>query len=212
MQIRVCLNDCCMQFDLQTKKQFYLFFRSLILSYVYIFCYINVEDTKTKPRIIIFYTVTFIENVLLVVLWTLSVKASLDFEKSERQTVIISVVVLFVTGICFMLLYYQLFHVSKLGTGNGNPDQIPNGLNCRSSLVPNDKSHTTGNCNQVWLSGSFLYLYIALFIFQRFSLNKRAKRKKGRKLKQNLAKKPSFHEFAPKCWLRVLFPEKTHFQ
>ena len=161
MQIRVCLNDCCMQFDLQTKKQFHLFFRSLILSYVYIFCYINVEDTKTKPRIIIFYTVTFIENVLLVVLWTLSVKASLDFEKSERQTVIISVVVLFVTGICFMLLYYQLFHVSKLGTGNGNPDQIPNGLNCRSSLVPNDKSHTTGNCNQVWLSGSFLYLHIA---------------------------------------------------
>lgn len=124
-------------------------FRSLILSYVYIFCYINVEDTKTKPRIIIFYTVTFIENVLLVVLWTLSVKASLDFEKSERQTVIISVVVLFVIGICFMLLYYQLFHVSKLGSGNGNGDQVPNGLNCRSSLVPNDKSHSTGNCNQV---------------------------------------------------------------
>jgi hypothetical protein len=88
--------------------------------------------------------VTLIENVLLVVLWTLSVKASLDFEKSERQTVIISVVVLFVTGIFFMLLYYKLFHVSKLGD-NGNV-QVPSGSNCRSSLVPSDKStHSNGN-------------------------------------------------------------------
>ena len=121
-------------------------FRSLILSYVYIFCYINVEDTKTKPRIVIFYTVTLIENVLLVVLWTLSVKASLDFEKSERQTVIISVVGLFVAGIFFMLLYYKLFHVSKLGD-NGNV-QVPSGSNCRSLFVPSDKS-SQSNGNQV---------------------------------------------------------------
>jgi hypothetical protein len=57
---------------------------------VYIFCYINVEDTRTQTRIVIFYVVTLAENVLLVVLWTLSVKASLDFEKAERQNVIIS--------------------------------------------------------------------------------------------------------------------------
>ena len=34
--------------------------------------------------------------------------------------------------------------------------------------------------------------------------------KKSRKLRQNLEKKLCF-EFAPKCWLRVFFPEKKHF-
>jgi hypothetical protein len=106
-----------------------------------------VEDTaNTKPRIIIFYAVTIIENILLVVLWTLSIKASLDFEKSERQNVIISVVVLFVCGILFMLLYYKLFHVSKLGNGEGGLDQPVSGTNCRSSLVPTQKAcHGQGN-------------------------------------------------------------------
>ena len=122
--------------------------RSLILSYVYIFCYINVEDINTKPRILIFYAVTIVENVLLVVLWTLSVKASLDFEKSDRQNVIVSVVGLFFGGIAFMLLYYKLFHVSKLGNGEPEVDQTGNGNNCRTSLVPTQKSGC-GSGNQV---------------------------------------------------------------
>ena len=118
------------------------------MSYVYIFCYINVEDTNTKPRIAIFYAVTFAENILLVVLWTISVKASLDFEKSERQNVIVAVVAMFLCGIAFMLLYYKLFHVSKLGNHEADPDQAGNGNQCRTSLVPAQKSNC-GSGNQV---------------------------------------------------------------
>jgi len=58
----------------------FFYCRSLILSYVYIFCYINVEDSNTKIRMVFFYIMTFVENILLVVLWTLSVKASLDYD------------------------------------------------------------------------------------------------------------------------------------
>ena len=138
----------CPPIDQVVELKFHFLPRSLILSYVYIFCYINVEDINTKPRILIFYAVTIVENVLLVVLWTLSVKASLDFEKSDRQNVIVSVVGLFFGGIAFMLLYYKLFHVSKLGNGEPEVDQTGNGNNCRTSLVPTQKSGC-GSGNQV---------------------------------------------------------------
>jgi hypothetical protein len=57
----------------------------------------------------------------------------------------ISVVALFASGIVFMLLYYKLFHVSKLGNhgdvdGDAALDPAASANNCRASLVTSQKS------------------------------------------------------------------------
>ena len=63
---------------------------------------------------------------------------------------IVAVVSLFFCGIAFMLLYYKLFHVSKLGSAEAEAEVDPagNGNTCRTSLVPTQKSGC-GNGNQV---------------------------------------------------------------
>lgn len=94
---------------------------SFILSYVHNIAYINVEKkANTRLKIAAYYAVTLAENVLLVALWTTSVRASLDFDAEERRDVVMSVVLAFVGGLFFMLLYYRLFHTSKISF---NPSQ-----------------------------------------------------------------------------------------
>lgn len=90
---------------------------SFVLSYIYIFSYINVEErARTKVRVAMYYTVTVAENVLLVSLWTTSVRASLDFDPQDRRNLVVTVVLLFFAGIAFMLVYYRLFHTSKISS------------------------------------------------------------------------------------------------
>ena len=83
---------------------------SFILSYIHNIAYINVEkNSDTRLKIAVYYAVTFIENILLVSLWTTSSPPAklLDFNAEQRRDVVMTVVLAFVVGLFFMLLYYR---------------------------------------------------------------------------------------------------------
>ena len=46
-------------------------FLSFFVSYIHIFCYLNLEEQNTKLKILTFYTIMLVENILLIALWTL---------------------------------------------------------------------------------------------------------------------------------------------
>lgn len=77
---------------------------TLLLSFVYIFAYINLQDGSHKQKMTTFYVVMFLENCLLVFLWSIGIW-------HERSTNWINVPVLvfvsFFVGISFMLAYYR---------------------------------------------------------------------------------------------------------
>ena len=90
---------------------------SFILSYVHNIAYINVDkETDTKVKVAIFYVVTLVENILLVSLWMTSYGASLEFEPEQRRDVLMIVILSFLGGLFFMVLYYRLFHHSKISS------------------------------------------------------------------------------------------------
>ena len=47
---------------------------SFFVSYIHIFCYLNLEEQNTKLKIVTFYTIMLVENILLVALWTLGLQ------------------------------------------------------------------------------------------------------------------------------------------
>merc|ERR1719412_720607 len=81
------------------------------MSYIYNFCYLNLDKTKIKTRMGLFYSLIIVENILLVCLWSVSIKTFTDQYSQEEKLKIFS----FVIGLLFMLLYYNYFHATKLG-------------------------------------------------------------------------------------------------
>ena len=91
-------------------------FKCLVLSYVYNFCYLNLDKTKIRTRMALFYSLIIVENILLVCLWSVSIKTSLnEYTQQEKLKIFGLVIGSFVIGILFMLLYYKYFHATKLG-------------------------------------------------------------------------------------------------
>ena len=91
-------------------------FKCLIISYVYNFAYLNLDKTKTKTRMALFYSLIIVENILLVCLWSVSIQTSLnEYSQNEKLKVFGLVIGSFVIGILFMLIYYKYFHATKLG-------------------------------------------------------------------------------------------------
>ena len=91
-------------------------FKCLVISYVYNFCYLNLEKTKIKTRMALFYSLIIVENILLVCLWSVSIKTQIiQYSQQEKLQIFGLVIGCFVTGILFMLLYYKYFHATKLG-------------------------------------------------------------------------------------------------
>ncbi len=100
---------------------------AFVLSYVYNFSYINVDvqaQNTSRLRVLIYYSVTFMENILLVSLWTTSVRASLDFAPDQRRDIVLSVVLAFIAGLFFMATYYRLFHTSKISYAGSGEDEV----------------------------------------------------------------------------------------
>ena len=89
--------------------------KCFVLSYIYVFCYLNLDKSKTKTRMALFYSLILVENILLVCLWSVSIRTTLEFSQQEKLKVFCIVIASFVIGIIFMLLYYKYFHATKLG-------------------------------------------------------------------------------------------------
>ena len=89
--------------------------KSLVVSYIYIFSYLNLDKANIKLRMALYYVVTMAENLLLVSLWSVSLTASIHHSYEDRVRVFLAVCLPFVGGMIFMLLYYRYFHATKLG-------------------------------------------------------------------------------------------------
>ncbi|CAL8070484.1 unnamed protein product [Orchesella dallaii] len=85
---------------------------SAIVAVVYTFCYINVQETNSRTKVVVYYVTMFLENSLLLGVYLIAVR----YEDVIwfRTQVTWSVYLCFGGGLCFMGLYYKYFHVKKL--------------------------------------------------------------------------------------------------
>lgn len=91
-------------------------FLASLLAFVYIFVYVNLHEINHRQKMVIFYTVMFLENSLLIGVWAVGVnRTDIHLDHRPRPTVLIlTLLALFFGGICFMGLYYRFFHVRRL--------------------------------------------------------------------------------------------------
>ncbi|XP_011312772.1 uncharacterized protein [Fopius arisanus] len=102
-------------------------FLASLLAFVYIFAYVNLHETNHRQKMLIFYTVMFLENSLLIGVWAVGINEDhYRFTNQPKPVILILILIaLFFGGLCFMALYYRFFHVRRLryeagGRMNGN--------------------------------------------------------------------------------------------
>ena len=111
--------------------------KCLVLSVVYMIDFINIEDSSTKVRMSLFYLIMFIENMLLVSLWSTFTLVTLNYTFEERTKAFILTAIPFLLGIVFMFIYYQFFHVNKTAQGglsSGNKSDPESSLRQRGKI------------------------------------------------------------------------------
>nr|XP_012149599.1 PREDICTED: uncharacterized protein LOC100881066 isoform X2 [Megachile rotundata] len=88
-----------------------------LLAFVYIFAYVNLHETNHRQKMVIFYTVMFLENSLLIGVWIVGINRS-DLLPHQHHpnpiTLVLTFLALFFGGMFFMGLYYRFFHVRRL--------------------------------------------------------------------------------------------------
>lgn len=92
-------------------------FLASLLAFVYVFAYVNLHETNHRQKMIIFYTVMFLENSLLIGIWAVGVNSPNlpPLQHQPRPIVLgLSLLALFFGGLFFMGLYYRFFHVRRL--------------------------------------------------------------------------------------------------
>ncbi|EFN84142.1 uncharacterized protein LOC105183515 [Harpegnathos saltator] len=92
-------------------------FLASLLAFVYIFAYVNLHETNHRQKMVIFYTVMFLENSLLIGVWVAGVNRT-DLMPHQHHphpvTLVLILLALFFGGMFFMGLYYRFFHVRRL--------------------------------------------------------------------------------------------------
>ncbi|XP_074099680.1 uncharacterized protein LOC141527867 [Cotesia typhae] len=117
-------------------------FLASLLAFVYVFAYVNLHETNHRQKMIIFYTVMFLENCLLISVWAVGASAEIgrqvqigavnpDQAQIKPVTLVLILMALFFGGLFFMGLYYRFFHVRRLGyeaggrmNANGMPQDV----------------------------------------------------------------------------------------
>ncbi|KAL0276641.1 UNVERIFIED_CONTAM: hypothetical protein PYX00_004171 [Menopon gallinae] len=107
---------------------------SLLIAFIYIFSYINLQQVNHRQKMVTFYVVMLLENALLVAVWLAGVWPEYNF------LVPLLILVSFFVGICFMGLYYRIFHVRRLTYWSGGRQ---GGCEC-----PGSNSSTTRLANK----------------------------------------------------------------
>uniref|UniRef100_A0A8B9NXE1 XK-related protein n=1 Tax=Apteryx owenii TaxID=8824 RepID=A0A8B9NXE1_APTOW len=82
---------------------------NMVVGIIYIFCWFNVKEGRSRYRMCIYYVITLSENAALTVLWFLYYdrKITSDFDALILVCVVSSS---FALGIFFMFIYYCLLH------------------------------------------------------------------------------------------------------
>ena len=78
-----------------------------IIAFVMVIDYINLQEVHHRQKMVIFYFVMFVENILLTTACTFG---SMTYSVS----LIFNFIALFATGLTFMLIYYSCFHIRRL--------------------------------------------------------------------------------------------------
>ncbi|CAG7785204.1 unnamed protein product [Allacma fusca] len=121
---------------------------SMLIAVVYIFCYINVQESKSRNKILIFYVTMFLENSLLFSVWLIAARGHEFWYRDYATSFVFAG---FLAGIAFMCLYYRYFHVKKLSyayeTGTTSTFR-----GSRGSSIAN----RTGNSNSEANSGAWM--------------------------------------------------------
>nr|XP_027199428.1 uncharacterized protein LOC113793578 [Dermatophagoides pteronyssinus] len=88
-------------------------FGASALAWIYVFCFVNMEDNHSRYRMLAFYMMMFAENILL-----LSISMFFDNRLSKvhgyRSLAICLVFGSFLFGVIFMCIYYRYFHIRNL--------------------------------------------------------------------------------------------------
>jgi len=122
---------------------------SVFVSYIHIFCYVNLEEQSTKLKIVTFYSIMLVENILLIALWTLGEQFTTGLAGWDRNKIFIAVFSSFFLGLFFMLIYYRFFHVRKLAAAlNYNQEAVekPRKPQSPSYSSSDDPAVTVFNC------------------------------------------------------------------
>ena len=137
---------------------------SIFVSYIHIFCYVNLEEQSTKVKIITFYSIMLVENILLLALWTLGERVTTSVVGWDRDKIFIAVSASFVLGLVFMVIYYKYFHVRKIAaalsvdTEPGREEKGRAGGRRLTSAAANLSSDTDNGEGRESLSWTNIYL------------------------------------------------------
>ncbi|XP_054717870.1 uncharacterized protein LOC129227348 [Uloborus diversus] len=104
------------------KKTMY----SMLIAFVYIFCYINLQEINAQQKMVAFYVTMFLENSLLMAVF-LFLKGNAEW---YHNTAICIAWGGFLVGMLFMVLYYKFFHIQHL----------------KHSLTPSDVESHCADC------------------------------------------------------------------
>ena len=68
---------------------------SVFMSYIHVFCYVNLEEKSTKCKIFTFYVIMLVENILLVALWTFQS----EIDRMDKLRIVVGVFSSFFLGV-----------------------------------------------------------------------------------------------------------------
>lgn len=122
---------------------------SVIVAFVYIFCYINLQEASSRHKIITFYMTMFLENSLLMAVWLGQRPATMWFE--------IPVVSVawggFIIGVVFMVIYYRFFHIRQMKYTNASNESMAN-FSCAACQSRSCSDHVIRSTSNVFSEAS----------------------------------------------------------
>lgn len=105
-----------------------------LVSYIYIFCHVNMSVEKTKFHYITYYTIMFLENSLLTAIWFFTAQDTNNF---KIHVIVVIIGFSYLISIISMLLYHRFFHIPSMKISLYGKDKIcvqDGCINCKLSL------------------------------------------------------------------------------
>ncbi len=91
------------------NNEFLEFCFRAMAAFVHIFCFINLLEGHSRLRCLAFYTLVYMENITLILLWYIPGSTTMQFSWYITPALIF-VILGFIIGIFFQLAYYKCFH------------------------------------------------------------------------------------------------------
>lgn len=94
------------------KRPFREYLFNMVMGVVYIFCFVNLKEEKTRYKYCVYYVIMFLENCVCISLWYHCSDDTTWYHKPAIAWVFLS----FIMGITCMLVYYTFLHPSGAAT------------------------------------------------------------------------------------------------